>query len=374
MPKIVFRTDKLESLPLPSKGKVYFFDTKQPGLALVVTPTNKSFYLMKFANGMHHRKMLGRFPCLRLEDARNIVAEAMADIARGHRPKLHTDTLLISSLWAQYARYKRKDKSSYSVFSYYKNHIEPAWGRRTIGQLSKIELQNWVIRVGETSGRHTANKVLSIFSAMLNWGLRNEIIFLDSNPAKFVKKYKLQPRDRFLQPGEEMDRFLAEVNKATPLLRDYILMALCTGARKTNVLEMRWQDINFQLRSWTIPGEQFKNGITQTIHLSDQALEILKRRRQEIKDSPWVFPSDTKSGHLDYPGSSFRRIAKRAKVEDLRIHDLRRTLASYMAINGTPLPHIAHALGHRDMRSTQVYARLTFDPIRQAVDRAQPFQ
>ena len=107
-------------------------------------------------------------------------------------------------------------------------------------------------------------------------------------------------------------------------------------------------------------------------------MALLQRRTQAVdKDELWVFPADGASsktgerGHLIDPKKAWSRILDRAKIKDLRIHDLRRTAGSYMAIKGVSSAIIGKALGHRSPRSTAIYARLTEDPVRQALEEAQ---
>jgi integrase len=131
---------------------------------------------------------------------------------------------------------------------------------------------------------------------------------------------------------------------------------------------MRWNEINLKQGTWTIP--ETKNGESQIIPLSEQVLEILLNRLKE-KENQWVFPSKlSKSGHLEEPKSAWKRILKRADIENLRVHDLRRTLGSWQASAGISSYIIGKSLGHKDAKSTAVYARLHLDPVREAVGKA----
>ena len=144
--------------------------------------------------------------------------------------------------------------------------------------------------------------------------------------------------------------------------------SLLTGARRSNVLSMRWEDINLQQATWRI--EETKNGNSQTIPLSSTALELL-RMRSETKESDWVFQSATsQSGHLEEPKSAWKRILKQAGLKDLRLHDLRRTLGSWQAATGANSYVIGKSLGHKTQQATAIYARLNIDPVRESVERA----
>jgi len=143
-----------------------------------------------------------------------------------------------------------------------------------------------------------------------------------------------------------------------------------TGARRANLLAMGWEDVNLDTGLWRIPGEVAKAGEVIVIPLVQQAVDILRRRLQSSGGSPWVFPAQSKSGHLIDPNAHWRRILKRAGLQDLRIHDLRRSLGSWQAITGAPLLTIGKSLGHSSIQSTMVYARLNTATVRESVERA----
>ena len=99
--------------------------------------------------------------------------------------------------------------------------------------------------------------------------------------------------------------------------------------------------------------------------LSPPALVILKRRHDEIEQgNPWVF------GRKVDPVKAWKRILETSGIKDLRMHDLRRSLGSWQAALGASLSVIGKSLGHNDLQSTQVYARLQLDPVRLSVEKA----
>ena len=143
-------------------------------------------------------------------------------------------------------------------------------------------------------------------------------------------------------------------------------MALLTGARKTNILEMRWDQLTGGM--WRIP--ETKNGEVVVVPLVQQAQNILQARRERYGDQPWVFPGPGKAGHLLEVRKAWVRICKRAGLENLRIHDLRRTLGSWQALSGASEIIIGKSLGHAaGSKATAVYARLGLDPVRASPGR-----
>ena len=164
-----------------------------------------------------------------------------------------------------------------------------------------------------------------------------------------------------------MPRFFKAVSEdQNEVARDYILISLLTGARQANVLAMRWEQVNFDRATWTIP--ETKTGDSHTVPLVAEASKILKARHVDL--NPWVFPGNSKSGHFEDPKKSWRRILERADIKDLRMHDLRRSLGSWQAATGANLSIIGKTLAHKNISTTAIYARLNIDPVRDAMDKA----
>jgi integrase len=247
--------------------------------------------------------------------------------------------------------------------------VLPCWGERRLSSITRQEVQGIHAHIGQEYGKYEANRVLSyicaIYNKMIDWGWEG------NNPAAKIQKFKEHKRDRFIL-HDELPKFMEalemEPNRA---MRDFFLMCLYTGARKSSVLGMRWEDIDFSINEWRIPDT--KNGEPVRIPLIKEALEILDDRSWLKGSMSWVFPGHGKSGHLENIRGAWKRILDQAELKNLRIHDLRRTLASYQAIAGTSLLIIGKSLGHKSPQSTAIYARLSNDPVRASMESALDF-
>jgi len=251
----------------------------------------------------------------------------------------------------------------------------------------------------------------SVFGRAIEWGL------LDNNPAKGIRDNGEKSRDRFLQHDELPRVFAALAQEPNQVFRDYFLLVLLTGARRANVRAMCWADLDLDRSEWRIP--LTKNGQPQNVPLVPEAVAILKARREAAtKGARFVFPAsrtDSAYGHMsgerkawlrlldrdeatqlrqrieaaggnaNHEGNEhaanalerLRRTAKRLKIntdgarlDDLRIHDLRRTMGSWQARTGASMVIIGKSLGHKSQQATAVYARLDLDPVRQAMETA----
>ena len=176
-------------------------------------------------------------------------------------------------------------------------------------------------------------------------------------------------RDRFLDADELKRFFQALHEEPNATIRDCLMIALLTGARRWNCYSMAWEDINFDEAFWRIPDT--KGGEPVVVPLVPAAMDILRERLELAnEDCPWVFPGRRKNGHLKDATKVWKAILKRAKLENVRPHDLRRTLASWQALNGTSLQVIGKSLGHKQVATTEIYARLTLSPVRESVEKA----
>jgi integrase len=370
--EINFTKAALTAAAPAAKGKRdYYYDGKEKGLVLAVTPAGgKSFYLYKRIDGRPERLLLGKFPDLTVENARKLAASAKGEIAMGENPQKAKrsirDEMTFGALFTEYLeKHSKVHKRSWSYDEREVNKFLKHWFNRKISSIEKPEVERLHAKVGKDNGLYQANRLLerirSIFSKATDWGWNGV------NPATGIKKYREKSRDRFLQP-EELPRFFEALsNEPNEAARDFFMMSLLAGARKSNTLAMRWDEISFHGETWRIA--LTKNDDPQIVHLSPQAMEILKERKLHSL-SPWVFPGGGASGHLADPKKAWMRILKEAGIADLRIHDLRRTLGSWQAATGANSYIIGKSLGHRSQQSTAVYARLNLDPVRDSVNKA----
>ena len=190
------------------------------------------------------------------------------------------------------------------------------------------------------------------------------------NPAEGIKGAEEVERDRFLR-ADELPRFLAALDATPQPWQDLFRVLLFCGYRRGAVQAMRWEDVDFPNGVWHVPRASSKNAQPTVIAVTGPALEVLARRRREEPEGHFVFPALSECGHVSNPKKAWTSLLKRAGLRDLRMHDLRRSLGSWLAMSGESLPVIGKALGHLDPKSTSIYARLQIDPVTAAVERAQ---
>ena len=422
---IKFTDRTIAALPIPPRGlRVEYADTETDGLRLRVSSSGvKTFSLLRrIRNGPMERVTLGRFPdACKTEAARTRAQKLNGIIADGANPaevkRAHNGEPTFAALFKEYIeRHAEPHKRTWREDQQkYRDHLEGPLGRKKISRIARADLaaiHSAITRAGHpTVANRVKDLVSSIFGRAIAWG------YLDSNPAKGIEDNAEKSRDRFLQPGELPRLFAALDGEPNAAFRDYFLLALLTGARRDNVRAMRWTDLDLERGEWVIP--MTKNGEPQRVPLVPEAVTILEARKEAATDGArFVFLAardDSKHGDksgerkawlrlLDRdettqlrarieakgtmadasePQSSaaelrrLRTIAKRLKIntdgarlEDIRIHDLRRTMGSWQARTGASLAIIGKSLGHKSQQATAVYARLDLDPVRAAMETA----
>ena len=155
----------------------------------------------------------------------------------------------------------------------------------------------------------------AIFGKAIEWG------YVSDNPVRGIKTRKTVKRDRFIS-ATELPRFFASVaQEQNTVVRDYFLLSLLTGARRANVLAMRWSDINIQEAIWRIP--KTKNGDPQNVTLSPEAITLLLQLKEQsarkVGASSFVFPGSGDSGHLVEPKKGWQRIFDRDELSQLHL-------------------------------------------------------
>lgn len=393
-----FTRERLANLRAVAPGKRdHYYDSKLSGLVLRVSDTGAmSFWAHKWKDGKNVRVNIGRYdpdamqvaefdsdplcvlgrnPGLTVEHARQLAAAVIMQITAGKDPlaaKRGSKGITLGDLFKEYLHgyaidhtktWKTMEENFYRYLS--------EWKDRPVSTIKRAEVQLLINKMGRDNGRTTANRTLELLRAIINKGKQWSLVEGD-NPASGVTKFKLKSRDRFVFE-EEFPKLVKAIEEETPDIRDYVLISLYSGARKTNVLSMRWEHINLDAGTWVLPDT--KNDTSQTILLTAPELKILKQRfanrKEKSKTSEhafvFVFPGRGKDGHLADPKKGWYRILKRAELKNLHLHDLRRTLGSYMAMTGASLSVIGNALNHKDVSTTRkVYAHSAREAERSA--------
>jgi integrase len=376
--RVNFTERRLAALPTPSKRAI-IYDTAAQSLGLKCEPSGrKVWFWFRSIAGRPTWKTIGPHPDVSLEAARQKANEYNYKLAEwqkdgssiGSNPfETHRGALTLGEMFEHYlARHIRShahhpEKAEYEIRSRINTHLA-SWMNRRVSDVRRKDVIELHATIGQTH-KSQANRLLEDLRAAINWAIEAEL-WTGENPCSKIKAYHEASSTRFIQP-DEMPKLFSAMKKETDRdIVDFVNLSLWCGARKMDILSMRWSDLSLDDHRWNVPDP--KNRQSYQIALTPEAVEILKSRRN---DSEFVFPARSACGHVVDIKKKWAALRERAGLKDLRMHDLRRTLGSWQATQGTSMLVIGRSLGHAAGSSaTAVYSRLSLDSVRASVNQA----
>jgi integrase len=365
----------LDSLPTPAAGETKVWDTELRGFVVRVRASGRRWFAVEWMRERRTRRLsLGEFGAVTVDQARERAKRVLGRVADGEDPAAEradertapTVTELARRYLDEHAGPKKKRSSVEGDERLLRLYVLPALGRRKVTAVGLKEVAD--LHHSLRAKPIQANRVLAVVSKMLNlaetWGLRP----LHSNPCPRIGRYRENRRERFLS-GAELRR-LGEALAAVEQDRSEdpgavlaIRLLLLTGARRDEILGLRWQDVDLETGTLNLPDS--KTG-KKSIPLGPAAVELLAAAPR-LEGCLYVIPGrrrlDARFVGIQRP---WARIRARANLGDLRIHDLRHSYAACGVAANLGLPVLGAILGHRHPATTARYAHLADDPRRAA--------
>ena len=418
---IYFTPEDLDAMQ-PTDRRVTWLDTDMHGLQVTVYPSGKkTFFHRRKAGYASQRVALGEYPGMTISTARSKAEALNGRYSSGENPgeerrklrhELHVAELY--ALWLeQELKPHRRPRSVAAVEQLWRDYIAPDLGNR---KLSAVTRELLVRLKREMGVNHPvrANRALEVIRSMLYFAIDGGLApeaWHGLNPCRFSSKGRgLKPfpetkRKRFLG-HDELPRFLAAVeSEPNPDMKDFFTLALLTGARRANLLAMRWANLDLSGGTWTVEAGEAKAGEEMKLALTAEAVELLRRRkaaadaliarvkartlapvpkltmqqakrwrneaRKAANAETYVFPGWGRTGHLAEHKRAFDALLVRAKIKGLRLHDVRRTVGAWLAAGGANVFQIKAALGHRSIAAAAVYAQLEVEGVRAELEKSQ---
>ena len=340
----------------PAAREYTVWDTRQAGLGARVRPSgHRSFVYWRKGEDGARRITLGSAALLSVEEARRqcLAIESGARAARTQRREVPTFEEFVEGPGRSCFE-RGKPTTRKVVARIVSLRLLPAFGSLRLDRITRATVTRWFDECSRTTPG-AANRALN----MLNRILSHAIVcgHLQTNPARGIKWNPSAKLTRFLS-SEEVRRLhhaLDRHDSARPSRArqaDVIRLLLLTGCRKSEILTLRWQDVDED----TINLVDAKTG-PRRVFLNVQARAILER--QPLSGSVYVFPASTDPGRpLSRDLPLWRTVRREVGVEDVRIHDLRHTFASHAVLQGVPLPVVSRLLGHKHPSMTLRYAHV----------------
>ncbi|GAA0640957.1 tyrosine-type recombinase/integrase [Brevundimonas lenta] len=393
------------------------WDADLKGFGLKVSPRGLKTYFVWYRAGQgrtaaRREYTIARHGEMTPEQARDEAANVLSRVRLGedpqskrHRARSEMNVAALCDWYLQDGVSLKKESTLASDRARIKAHILPLFGRRPVSSVTTADVARFLkdVAAGKTAttpkpttaalkaqglkgkalahadrrrrtdpaskgGKGTATRTVGLLGAIFAFAVREGL--RPDNPVRGVERFKDRQSQRFLS-AEELGRLTGALTDAAaaglnPHGLNVIRLLALTGARKGEIESMRWSEVDFA-RS-TLKLADSKTG-ARCVPLGSAALACLQGLPRKT-GSVFVFPSESASDR-HYVGTPkvWTRVRATAGLSDVRLHDLRHTFASFGVSGGLSLPMIAAILGHRDVKTTQQYAHLADDPVREAADR-----
>ena len=410
-----------------TEGRFILWDTELRGFGIRVTKAGVKTFVVRYRvgggrTGVERLFTLGRYaPHFTADDARDMARKALAEVVKGGDPQAGRASaraeMTISELCDLYLKEgcaTKKASTLYTDKSRIDRHIKPLVGRKRLSSLKRADAERFLadVAAGKTSktektkargkavvtgGKGAATRTLGLLGAVMTFAVDRG--FVATNPVRGVRRFPDRKMERFLSPAEVGLLGTAleglEDEGAHPYGVAIIRLLALTGARKSEIAALRWSEVDLERGALRLADS--KSG-EKTLSLSPGAAAILGAMTRHA-ESPYVFPAtklkkakelaaspevsavviQTKgatkrtlglaaAGHYQGASKVWEEARLRAKLTDVRLHDLRHTFASFGAAGGFGLPVIGALLGHRHTTTTARYAHLADAPLRKAND------
>jgi integrase len=382
----------LSTLKVPEgKSRITISDKACPGLSLELRkPGGRSWRVRYSLHKIQECITLGDAEQLNLDEARNLWFTVKKLLSSNQDPAqvFKNNRYGVSPTYAQFIEnnymphirsYKRCVSADQTLLD---NHLLPHFGAKRMSQITRYQVVEFLqakVSAGYKPGY--CNRFLVLLGFCFNLARKWEVPGIKQNPVKGVSLLKDPHKtERFLQASEMQALLNALEQSINPLLKYFVPLALLTGARKRELLDARWCDMDFVAGVWRIP--MTKSGKPLSIPLTNYARSLLldlQERLPLLLENPplapieWVFPNPKTNKPFVSIFNSWNAARIKAGIPDLRIHDLRHSFASALVNHGVPIYDVQKLLGHQSVKTTERYSHLAPERLRSSASAAAVF-
>jgi integrase len=379
-------TKRLVDAVQPTEGPPLFvFDTELAGFVLKVTSTGHRTYQLRYRMGGRATPLktytLGKHGPLTPDQARRLAQSILGDVRRGSDPAAEkarkqaedkgalTVAALSDEFLAIYGQTKLKKKSLVEYRRAFTSQVNPRIGSQKVRDVTHGAVERLHHEMRETPT--AANRTVAALSKFFSWAIRGGYRPDRTNPCQGLEKFKETPRKRYLSASEiaalgsairtlEIDASLA------PQVAALFRCLLLTGMRRDELRTMEWNRVDLNRRVFRL-GEAHSKVGARDLPIPAPVLQILNDLPR-LANNRFVFPGNKVGAPVVNLAKPWRRVLEVAGIPPTRLHDLRHTAASIGVASGASLALIGGVLGHANAQTTQRYAHLSDDPVRQTAE------
>ncbi|MDA0657112.1 MAG: site-specific integrase [Proteobacteria bacterium] len=356
------------------EGSRNIWDTEVKGLGVRITAAGAKTWTLKYWSRPLQKQRwysLGSCDNVSPTQARKKARALLVGIADGSDPaeerKRIKDAGTINDLLDRYIRehleVKNKPSTRAPVKYMIEGHLRPAFGRMKIETVTRSDISRLHAKMVSTprAGNHALAVLSKVFNLAEIWGLRPE----NSNPVRLIQRYREQPRDRFITEGEinQLGKALDSATGLSPWAVGAIRFLMFSGMRKSEAISLEWNWVEFEAGYVRLPDAKAGGRIQS---LSDTALNVL-RSIPRGEETPWIFLGADGNRALPVAGidGAWKSVRKAAKLEDVRLHDLRHLVGTCAGEAGANAFAVRDLLGHKGLAMTNRYVSRNVAPTRQ---------
>ena len=366
--------DKLSSTSPDSRSKeTEYTDSGCTGLKVIVNTKGKKRFLFRYKfQGLKRSLMIGEYPGVDVETARQIANDHRKNIALGNDPKQLRDSKKLDITFYEFAiehyiPYATSNKLTVrNDIGILDKYLYPAWKTTLLAHISQHHIQR--VLDGSLAGLKPASVnrirscVMRMFRLAMEWG------FIEKHPGTYIKKLKENNIVQRFMTKDEIFRFIKACEEDQGGAgANALKLALLTGMRIGEVCKAQWKDFLIADGKATLFLPHTKAGLSRTVLINNAALSVLEEQTlHKQQGNPHIFPGKIEGQPITHPKKAFKRIKERAGIyEHLRIHDLRHSFASILINSGkATLYDVQHLLGHHSPQTTTRYAHIQSSRLR----------
>lgn len=364
------------------------WDTEIKGFGLRVTKAGTKAFVLNYRYKNQLRQLtIGSFPEWTVKAARKHASDLKTQIDKGADPQNERRTAREAPDMAYLADWYKANHMQRKAPSSQRNdelnlrlHILPSLGRKKLVDVQHRDIAKLHAELSKTH-KAVGNRVVALLSKMFALAIKQG--WATTNPAKGVEKTQETKRDRYLTV-DEIARLMESLHKrGTSPSANAVRLLLLTGARRGEVLGATWDQFNLDEGIWTKPAATTKQRKLHRVPLNGTALELLRAIHSQrearlasaravgriLLTNEYVFPGRDGTKCLTEIKKLWAKVCEEANIENVHLHDLRHTHASILASEGMSLPVIGQLLGHTQASTTQRYAHLFDETLREATER-----